>query len=90
MAALQELNTTLRHAAESLNRAAAQIRDLGMNPDENVRKIGEALTLIFEIQNQVYARRPSLTPKFLKKKKLPIRQPRSGARRNPDHRDNAG
>jgi hypothetical protein len=69
MASLAKLNSTLRQATKLLDRAAAQIRDLGMNPKENVRKVGEALTLLFEIQNEIYTRQPSLTPKFLKGQK---------------------
>jgi hypothetical protein len=65
----KDLDKTLRHAAEALDKAAAQIRDLEINPNANVHRIGEALTLIFEIQNQLFARQPSLTPGFLKSKK---------------------
>jgi hypothetical protein len=73
MASLKSLNTMLRQATELLNKAAAQIRDLDMNPKRNVRRVGEALTLVFEIQNEIYSRRPSLTPRFLKEKK-PVRR----------------
>lgn len=76
MASLKHLDRMLRQATELLNTAAAQIRDLEVNSQINIRRIGEALTLIFEIQNEIYAYRPGLTPKFLKKKK-PIRRPRS-------------
>jgi hypothetical protein len=43
------------------------IRDLELNHKENIRRIGEALVLIFDIQGQIYEQRPDLTPEHAKK-----------------------
>ncbi len=68
MASLEELNNLLTEATRLLDKAASQIRDLNLNKQTNIRKVGEALVLAFEIQRDIYERRPDLTPDFLKKK----------------------
>ena len=50
-----------------LDHAAAQIGDTPLEPrKEFIEKIGQALTLIFEIQQQIYKLDPSLEPDYLK------------------------
>lgn len=66
MATLEELDAQLRTAATLLDGSASVIRDLGVNPHANTRKIAEALVLVFEIQQEIYALRPDLSPDFLK------------------------
>ena len=41
---------------------SATLRDLGLEPEKNVRRIGEALVLVSEIRNEIYNRRPDLIP----------------------------
>jgi hypothetical protein len=50
-----------------LDDCARLIRDLELNAHENIRRIGEALVLIFDIQAHIYEQRPDLTPEHLKK-----------------------
>jgi len=62
----ESLNELLNKAASKLDRAANMVRDLNLSPENNIRKIGEALANVFEIQHQIYALRPDLKPDFLK------------------------
>jgi hypothetical protein len=62
----ESLNELLAEAALKLDRAANAVRDLNLSPENNIRKIGEALANVFEIQHQIYALRPDLKPDFLK------------------------
>jgi hypothetical protein len=62
---LEALDEMLRSAASTLDAAAAVIRDLDLAPERNVKKIGETLINIFEIQHEIYAIRPDLRPDFL-------------------------
>ena len=62
---LEALDEMLRLAASTLDVAAAVIRDAGLGPERNIKKIGEALINIFEIQHEIYALRPDLRPDFL-------------------------
>jgi hypothetical protein len=64
---LSTTNRKLSKAAQLLDAAAAEIRDVDLEPSANIRKIGSALTTIFEIQHQIYRQQPSLQPAFLKK-----------------------
>jgi hypothetical protein len=43
-----------------LDKAAGQIRDLGLEPEKNVCKIGEAIASASDIRNEIYSRRPGL------------------------------
>jgi hypothetical protein len=61
------LNALLSEAAKLLDQSAGQIRDTGLNPEENIRKIAEALAEIFEVRMQIFQLRPDLTPDYLKK-----------------------
>jgi hypothetical protein len=67
MASLEHLNELLAKSGELLDQAANEVRDLQLNPDQNVRKLGEVLVSIFEIRLQVFEQRPDLEPDYLKK-----------------------
>ena len=62
----ESLNELLTEAASKLDRAANLVRDLNLSPEDNIKKIGEALVNVFEIQHQIFALRPDLKPDFLK------------------------
>ncbi len=67
MATLDELNARLEHSATLLSGSTRATRELGLDPTANVRRIGEALACIFEIQKQIFELRPDLTPESLKR-----------------------
>ncbi len=68
MADLKSLNDLLSAAAGILDTAAAEIRDIPLDPKkEHISKIGHALTLIFDIQHQIYKISPELEPEYLKR-----------------------
>ncbi len=62
---LDRLDRQLTRSAKMLGDCTALIRDLDLEADRNMRRIGEALVRIFEIQGQIYELRPDLTPKYL-------------------------
>jgi hypothetical protein len=62
---LEELDEMLKSAASTLDAPAAVVRDLGLTPQRNVKRIGEALINIFQVQHEIYAIRPDLRPDFL-------------------------
>ena len=64
---LDRLDEQLRRAAKTLARCGHLIADLEFNSRENLRKIGQALVRIYEVQNKIYERRLDLTPEYLKK-----------------------
>ena len=68
MASFEELEKLLEDAARLLDQAAKQIRDLDLEPQKNIRRIGEAIILASEIRNEVYGVRPDLTPEYLRKR----------------------
>ena len=68
MASLDELENLLKKASRLLDKAAAEIRDTGLEPEKNVRRIAEAIVLASEIRNEFYNRRPDLIPEYFKKK----------------------
>jgi hypothetical protein len=68
VASLDELENLLKEASRLLDKAAAEIRDIGLEPEKNVRRIGEAIVLASEIRNEIYNRRPDLIPEYFKKK----------------------
>lgn len=68
MASLEELENLLGEASSLLDKAAGEIRDLGLEPGRNVRRISEAIVLVSEIRNEIYTRRPDLMPEYLKRK----------------------
>lgn len=63
---LDEIDRRLTRAARLLDCAASKIRDAKLDPKRNVRRLGEALVLVFEIQHEIYRKRPDLMPQFLK------------------------
>lgn len=68
MADLKSLNESLSAAARILDFAATEIRDIPLNPTKNnISTIGEALSLIFEIQQKIYNGDPTLEPEYLKR-----------------------
>ena len=68
MADLKSLNESLYAAARILDYAAAEIRDIPLKPTkQNISTIGKALTLIIDIQKQIYKIDPKLKPEFLKR-----------------------
>jgi hypothetical protein len=64
---LARINRNLAKAAELLNSAAGDLRDAGLSPRDNIRKIGSALVDVYEVQHQIYRREPTLAPAFLVK-----------------------
>ncbi len=69
---LEQLDAELRRAAEILDQCANMIRDLPLEPSrQHIRKIGDALTNVFEIQHKIYEVRPDLMPEFLKERPSP-------------------
>jgi hypothetical protein len=66
MATPESIHRLLSVAAALLNEAAAEIRDARLAPaNENIERIGSALTDIFDIQQQVYRVRPDLMPESI-------------------------
>jgi hypothetical protein len=74
---LDYLDRQLTKSVRMLDYCARLVHDLDFNRQENMRKIADALVLIFEIQNQIYEQRPDLTPEHLKKE---WNRPRPGTR----------
>ena len=66
-ASLDHLDFELRRASEILDSCATMIRDIPLDPTHHhIKKIGDALTIVFEIQLRIYALRPELMPAVLK------------------------
>jgi primosomal protein N'' len=67
MATFKSLTALLDDASTLLDRAAGEIRDLPLEPTgANIRQIGSALSQIHELQLQIYALAPELTPRSLR------------------------
>jgi hypothetical protein len=66
MANLDAIHDQLAVASSLLDAAAIDIRDSGFTPEEHVRRVGQALGLISEIQHAIYRERPDLKPAFLR------------------------
>jgi len=64
---LTSINRKLAKAAELLDAASGDIRDVGLSPRENIRKIASALVEVFEVQHQIYRCEPALAPAYMKK-----------------------
>lgn len=62
---LDEIERDLARVAKVLDRMSAKIRDADLDPQRNVRRIGEALVNIFEIRHDIYRKRPDLLPRLL-------------------------
>lgn len=66
MATVESLNSLLNEVTALLDRAAHEIRDVPLQPTgHNIRCIARALTEVFEIQYQICALQPELTPVHL-------------------------
>lgn len=73
MPSLESINELLSEAAKTLDLAASEIRDAPLEPaKENISRVGEALTKIYEVQLHIYESRPDLKPDYLKE---PIKSP---------------
>ena len=63
---LESLHGRLDSAAMLLDEAAGEIRDIPLDPAKpNIRRIGEALGQIFDIQREIYRDKPELIPTSL-------------------------
>ncbi len=62
---LDNLNAMLTKTSTELDEAASMIRDLSLNNEVNIQRIGEALVNIYDIQNEIYLIRPDLKPDYL-------------------------
>lgn len=62
---LRALDTHLGNAARTLANTTDIIRKTGLRPEVNCRRIAEALASIYEVQRDIYARRPELMPDFM-------------------------
>ena len=61
----EQLHRTLRAAAQLLDSAASQVRDVQLHPTkQNIRLIGEALALVFQLRNNVEAVKPELAKRY--------------------------
>jgi hypothetical protein len=68
MADLKSLNELLAAVERIMDSAAAEIRDIPLNPaKKNISTIGRALSLVFDIQRQIYNIYPKLEPEHLKR-----------------------
>jgi len=66
MTTLESLYEKLEGATQLLDRAAADIRDIPLEPKSaNIRAIAETLSQIFDLQRQIYHQRPELIPTHL-------------------------
>ena len=63
-----DLERILKEVTHRLDNCAAAIRDLRLDTESNVRRVGEAIFLISEIRNEIYRQRPDLMPEDLKTK----------------------
>jgi len=67
VATLESINEKLRVAAEHLDQAAKETRDLPLEPPkQHIRAIGEALVNVFQIQHEIYRLRPEMQPADLR------------------------
>jgi hypothetical protein len=63
---LETINARLERAIRALSRVAGEIRDAELNASQNIRKVGQALGCIFDIQHDIYRRVPKLLPVHLR------------------------
>ncbi len=75
---LGHLARELEVAFTLLGACAGMIRDVDLDPPANIRRIGEALGNITEIQFQIYKERPDLIPDDLKGTKIDPRAENEG------------
>jgi GNAT superfamily N-acetyltransferase len=65
--ALAKIAAQMLWVSSTLDDCAALIRDIELNHGENVRKIGKVLAELFDIEAQVWEKRPDLLPLYLRK-----------------------
>ena len=65
---LDRLDWLLAVAAKLADRAAKEVRDVDLNREVNIRRVGEALGKLFAIRSEIYEKRPDLLPEFVKVK----------------------
>ena len=68
MASFDGLEQLLETASRLLDRSAEHVRDLGLDPQKNLRRIGEAIVFASEVRGDICAVRPDLMPDYLRKK----------------------
>jgi len=67
MTTLKNLDDLLTACSKILDEAATKIGNTDLEPKKKyIQNIGHALTLIFEIQKEIYKLDPSLEPNYLK------------------------
>jgi hypothetical protein len=66
IASVDDLEKVLGEATQFLDECAAAIRDLGLDAEKNVRRVGEAIFSVSEIRSEIYKRRPDLIPENFK------------------------
>jgi hypothetical protein len=57
----------LAEASRTRDRAASELRDLGLDPEMQLRRIAEALVKISEIRSAISDIRPDLTPDYVRR-----------------------
>lgn len=62
---LWEMDNLLRRGTRLIDSAAKLVIPAGMHK-KNIRRLGEALVKVFEVQDKIYDYRPELLPHFLK------------------------
>lgn len=66
MATPESIDRLLTVVAKLLDSSAAEVRDAPLEPvRENISRIGDALTQVFEVHDALYAAYPALKPAFL-------------------------
>ena len=60
MPSLDRLERLLTQAADALDEATRQIRELELHPDINLDRIGQALVHVLDVQDEIYSLRPDL------------------------------
>jgi len=80
---LESLDRKLKEAFAALGGCGELIVELDLQPDPNVRKIGQVIVMLTEINQQVWNVRPDLTPDDARPDWGTPERPNSGAD-NPD------
>ncbi len=62
---LNHLDRRLTRASRILGDCAGLVRDLDLNRRENIRRTGEAIGKIAEIQKEIYQLRPDIMPSYM-------------------------
>jgi hypothetical protein len=65
---LKDIDKKISKATKILDDIASMVRDADLGTEKNIRRIGTALTYIFEVQHETWRADPSLVPNCLKGK----------------------